>query len=74
MWLNAVIPAADPLSGAVMSHSVPAAGPASVSLPAPPSIVTSMGRTWFVVKVSLPPRPWSRMLLTPAPSAPNDWR
>jgi hypothetical protein len=53
--LKLVTLATEPVSAPVTSHCVPRVGPTNVSLPAPPTIETSMGRIWSRVKVSPPP-------------------
>ena len=71
MPVKPVMPTADPLFAPSMVHSVPRVGPTSVSVPAPPAMVTVMGSAASTVKTSAPPWPSSAMLLTPCATLPK---
>ena len=70
--MKLVIPTAEPLLAPSISHSVPLAGPVSVSVPTPPMIAMAIGSTATTAKPSAPPSPSSTMLVTPAATVPNE--
>ncbi len=71
--LKLVMPTALPLPLPVNSKVVPAAGPNTVSLPAPPSMFTVMGSTSATPRRSAPSRPRSSMRCTPTAREPKSW-